>query len=319
MTSVQAVLSGAACTKRSKIMKTIKRITVLLAAFVFMAITVTSSFAATVYYYFGYLYTNISNDKVSLYGIDDPEMDGLFVPSTLNNKKLVDIRNSAFKDNTVFRYLEFAGATNLERIGSFAFSGCTAIAGEVKIPSNVTTIEVAAFENCTSIETVVYDSACGYVPNQCFNGCSSLNSVTLDDSVETIGDYAFANCGALTYFVIPSGVTSIASTAFQNDENLTLGVWYGTAGYEYAKAQNIPYILLDGVKLGDVNGDGYININDVTAIQTHLAEFETLTGIAAHAADIDGSGEVKIDDATILQEFLAEYQVAYSIGEVMLQ
>lgn len=134
---------------------TLKRISVLLVACILISSTVVSAFAATIYYYFGYLYTYINNEKVSLYGIDDDEMDGLFVPSTLNNRMLVDIRNNAFKDNTDFTYLEFAGATNLERIGSFAFSGCTAVAGEVKIPSNVTTIEVAAFENCTSIEKVV--------------------------------------------------------------------------------------------------------------------------------------------------------------------
>ena len=319
MTSVQAVLSGTACTKRSKKMKTIKRITVLLAAFVFMAITVTSSFAATVYYYFGYLYTSISNDKVSLYGIDDPEMDGLFVPSTLNNKKLVDIRNSAFKDNTVFRYLEFAGATNLERIGSFAFSGCTAIAGEVKIPSNVTTIEVAAFENCTSIEKVVYNASCEYVPNQCFNGCTSLNSVTLSDNVKKIGDYAFANCPNLEYMEITSKVSDISDAAFQNDESLTLGVWYGTAGYDYATKQNIPYVLLDGVKLGDASGDGSVNINDVTTIQRYLAELETLEGIYLHAADANQDGTVDIADATVIQMYLAEYEMEYPIGEVMTQ
>ena len=303
----------------SKKMKTIKRITVLLAAFVFMAITVTSSFAATVYYYFGYLYTSISNDKVSLYGIDDPEMDGLFVPSTLNNKKLVDIRNSAFKDNTVFRYLEFAGATNLERIGSFAFSGCTAIAGEVKIPSNVTTIEVAAFENCTSIEKVVYNASCEYVPNQCFNGCTSLNSVTLSDNVKKIGDYAFANCPNLEYMEITSAVSDISDAAFQNDESLTLGVWYGTAGYDYATKQNIPYVLLDGVKLGDASGDGSVNINDVTSIQRHLAELETLEGIYLHAADANQDGTVDIADATVIQMYLAEYEMEYPIGEVMTQ
>ena len=299
MTSVQAVLSGAACTKRSKKMKTIKRITVLLAAFVFMAITVTSSFAATVYYYFGYLYTSISNDKVSLYGIDDPEMDGLFVPSTLNNKKLVDIRNSAFKDNTVFRYLEFAG--------------------EVKIPSNVTTIEVAAFENCTSIEKVVYNASCEYVPNQCFNGCTSLNSVTLSDNVKKIGDYAFANCSSLEYLEITSTVSDISDAAFQNDENLTLGVWYGTAGYDYATKQNIPYVLLDGVKLGDASGDGSVNINDVTSIQRHLAELETLEGIYLHAADANQDGTVDIADATAIQMYLAEYEMDYPIGEIMTQ
>lgn len=297
----------------------IKRISVIFAVIALIGLTVISSFAATIYYYFGYLYTYINNEKVSLYGIEDEEMDGLFVPSTLNNRKLVDIRNNAFKDNTVFRYLEFAGATNLERIGSFAFSGCSAVEGEVKIPSNVTTIETAAFENCTSIESVVYDASCPYVPNQCFNGCTSLSSVTLNDSVQSIGSYAFANCLGLTYLELGRTVTQISDAAFLNDTNLTLGVWYGTAGYNYAIAQNIPYTLLDNVKLGDIDGDGYVNINDVTHIQRHLAELEQLEGIYFHAADANQDGTVDISDATTLQMYLAEYDIPYPIGEVMTQ
>ncbi len=297
----------------------IKRISVVFAAIAMIVLTVVSSFAATIYYYFGYLYTYINNDKVSLYGIDDAEMDGLFVPSTLNDRKLVDIRNNAFKDNTDFRYLDFAGAYNLERIGSFAFSGCTTVTGEVKIPSNVRTIDTAAFENCTSMESVVYDASCGYVPNQCFNGCTALSSVTLNDSVESIGSYAFANCPSLTYLVLGRTVTQIADAAFQNDPNLTLGVWYGTVGYDYAVAQNIPYILLDNVKLGDANADGKVNVNDVTAIQRHLAEVEIIEGVYYHAADTDASGIVDVIDATNLQSYLAEYEVVYAIGEVMTQ
>ena len=296
-----------------------KRISFVFAAIAMIVLTVVSSFAATIYYYFGYLYTYINNDKVSLYGIDDAEMDGLFVPSTLNNRKLVDIRNNAFKDNTVFRYLEFSGAENLERIGSFAFSGCTSVTGEVKIPAKVKTVETAAFENCTSIETVVYDSACESVPNQCFNGCSSLSSVTLGDNVKSIGNYAFANCPALSYMIIPSGITDIADSAFQNDSNLTLGVWYGSAGFDYSVENEINYVLLNTVKLGDVDGDDVVNINDVTAIQRHLAEYEFLDGIYLYAADVNRDGEVTIDDATTLQQSLAEYVIDYPIGEVMTQ
>ena len=285
-------------------------------AVVLVALTVTNAFAVTVYYYFGYLYTYIDNERVSLYGIDDPEMDGLFVPATLNGKSLVDIRNSAFKNNTDFRYLDFAGAVNLERIGSFAFSGCTTVAGEVKIPSNVTVIETAAFENCTSIETVVYEASCENVPNQCFNGCTALSSVSLSDSVNTIEDYAFANCPNLTYMVVPEYVTSIAATAFQNDSDLTLGVWYDSYAYTFAKNNSIPFVLLDEVMLGDADGDGVVNINDVTTIQRHVAEFEVLEDLQAKAADVNGDGSITIEDATLVQQYLAEYEIDVPIGVV---
>ena len=296
--------------------KSVKRVSILLTAVALVALTVTNAFAVTVYYYFGYLYTYIDNERVSLYGIDDPEMDGLFVPATLNGKSLVDIRNSAFKNNTDFRYLDFAGAVNLERIGSFAFSGCTTVAGEVKIPSNVTVIETAAFENCTSIETVVYDASCENVPNQCFNGCTALSSVSLSDSVNTIEDYAFANCPNLTYMVVPEYVTSIAATAFQNDSDLTLGVWYDSYAYTFAKNNSIPFVLLDEVMLGDADGDGVVNINDVTAIQRHVAEFEVLEDLQAKAADVNGDNSVSIEDATLVQQYLAEYEIDVPIGVV---
>ena len=96
-------------------------------------------------------------------------------------------------------------------------------------------------------------------------------------------------------------------------------MWFGSYGYEYAQSHNIPYILLDEVKLGDANGDGYVNVNDVTVIQRHAAELELLEGINFHAADINGDGNVSVDDATELQRFLAEYVVDYPIGEVMTQ
>ena len=139
----------------------------------------------------------------------------------------------------------------------------------------------------------------------------------LPETLQTIQPWAFGDCTALEYVEIPKSVANIASSAFLNDPSLTLGVWYGTTGYDYAKSQNIPYVLLDGGKLGDANGDGYVNVNDVTAIQRHAAELEPLEGICFHAADIDGDGDVSVDDATELQRFLAEYVVDYPVGEVM--
>ena len=60
---------------------------------------------------------------------------------------------------------------------------------------------------------------------------------------------------------------------------------------------------------GDVDGNGRLDIRDVTAIRRHIAELDILSGDALLAADTDGDGSVTIDDASLLQKYLAEYDV----------
>ena len=55
---------------------------------------------------------------------------------------------------------------------------------------------------------------------------------------------------------------------------------------------------------GDVNLDGHVNINDVTAIQKHIANINTLSGKALRAADYNRDGRVDITDATSIQRFI---------------
>ena len=58
---------------------------------------------------------------------------------------------------------------------------------------------------------------------------------------------------------------------------------------------------------GDANLDGRIDIRDVTAIQRHVSELETLSDAELAAADTNGDKTVNINDATHLQMYLAEY------------
>ena len=65
---------------------------------------------------------------------------------------------------------------------------------------------------------------------------------------------------------------------------------------------------------GDANGDGFVTIYDVTALQRHLANLELLSENNLTATDIDGNG-LDITDATNIQRYLAEYENVYNVGE----
>lgn len=58
--------------------------------------------------------------------------------------------------------------------------------------------------------------------------------------------------------------------------------------------------------LGDVDGDGLVDIVDVSEIQLHLASLQTLDSKALAAADANRDGEVNILDATQIQRLLAK-------------
>jgi hypothetical protein len=71
--------------------------------------------------------------------------------------------------------------------------------------------------------------------------------------------------------------------------------------------------------LGDVNGDGDVNINDVTDIQKHIAHIIDLEGTALQAADTNCDDTINIIDVTTLQKYIANYDLPYPIGEAVTQ
>ncbi len=144
-----------------------------------------------------------------------------------------------------------------------------------------------------------------------------VKSVTLPASVYSIGSYAFAQCGGLERVNIPRWCDSIADNAFFSSPDITVGCYYGTAAHTFAEEHSIPCIFLNSVTLGDTNGDKYVSIGDVTAVQRHIAELESLDGIYLLAADVNQDGSTDISDATALQMYLAEYEVPYPVDELI--
>ena len=296
-----------------------KKITSLvLLTLLLIAVSVMSIQAVSIYTDGDYSFADIDANNVALYAYNG-DSDVLVIPEQFSGRAVSEVYDYAFENNTDLTVIDFSQNSGwLKNIGIKSFAECTGLTGDLNLPSSIRNLNIGSFQGCTGFTSLVINTGVRDIPRQCFNRCSGLREVYLPSDLETIGDIAFGNCDNLEKVYVPRSVTSISETAFSNSYP-TLYVYYNSYAHNYAVSNSIPYVLLDGVKLGDVNVDGYININDVTALQSHLAEYNTLTGIGVHVADVDGSGEVKIDDATILQEFLAEYQVAYSIGEVVTQ
>ena len=67
---------------------------------------------------------------------------------------------------------------------------------------------------------------------------------------------------------------------------------------------------------GDVNGDGIVNILDVTVIQRHLAQFEEIPEEKLGAAMVNDGKTLTISDATTVQQKLAEMIDRFPVEEL---
>ncbi len=115
------------------------------------------------------------------------------------------------------------------------------------------------------------------------------------------GNYYFSNNGDKIWHSmsnIPSGYVRTqyapGSVITANDVD---GIDYDETIYMYA------YWQPNSGLLGDVNGDGDINVKDSTKIQSYVSDLTTLTAAQLIRADVDFSGVVNTKDATAIQKY----------------
>lgn len=76
------------------------------------------------------------------------------------------------------------------------------IDGRGIIPNSVTSIGSQAFEDYTSLQSIVIPDSVTVIGDEAFWGCSSLQSIVIPNSVTKIGDWAFCSCRSLQSVVI---------------------------------------------------------------------------------------------------------------------
>lgn len=274
------------------------------------------SHAETLYTDGDYTFADSGEDFVKLYGYTG-DSAVLTIPNHYNNREVIGVCDFAFYKNTAIEQIDFSETSfRFTGVGMKAFAE-SGLSGKLTLPASIRSLGYGCFQDNSGISSVEFLSLMKDIPEQCFYSCSSLQEVILPINAETIGTRAFADCPSLYDVYFPRSVNTISSSAFNNTPFVCFHVYYGSYAHQFAIENRISYTLRDGVKLGDVNGDGSVNINDVTTIQRTLADLESLEGIYLYAADTNRDTMVDISDATAVQMFLAEYDIPYSIGQVL--
>ena len=243
------------------------------------------------------------------------------------------VYNSQFKPTYVGSNT-FSGCTSLTwnalnlpqtvtDISSYAFVGCTKFTNVVIKPS-VTSIGTGAFNGCTSMTGVTIEESeetlsfigrplsystsnyDGYSP---FANNKTIVKARLGKKLSSIPNYLFYGCSYLNEVMSCAATPPSANANCFANYDATLYVPKGSvSAYKNATVWKDFYSIIgidivDDVIPGDVNGDGKVNITDVTDLIDYLLSGDA-SAINLAGADCNQDGSVNISDVTALIDYL---------------
>ena len=218
--------------------------------------------------------------------------------------------------------------------GGFAFSGCTGLTGSLDIPNSVISIGEETFEDCSGLSKITIGDSVTDIMHDSFDGCrgvktlywnawncqisdkedwhesspfSDLDSVThivIGNKVEFIDDYMFRfgfgrSVDTVTcHAEIPPIITAKCFTDYTYSHAILRVPKKSMHDYREAEGWKEFERVVAIVEMpGDVDGDGKVNIDDVTTLINHLLKGSTSV---IDGADVNEDGKINIEDVTTL-------------------
>lgn len=179
---------------------------------------------------------------------------------------------------------------------------------EVKIitGNDILTPKTAAGETITEKDGK-YENAAKFDVNATGTATSQyLLLVLRDQNVPTEKNIVYINQAAAG----ANGAISFTGSDAAYPMTMTGGTYYvylvGDGKEFSASAPAASFTYDAGYIKGDANGDGKVNIDDVTAVLNHVVENRFLTGTNFEAADVVKDDKINIDDVTKLLNFIVE-------------
>ena len=262
-----------------------------------------------------------------LYNFDMTELK--YVPRTIGGsftvrdgvKKIADYAFSRCENIT-----EVILPDGLEEIGQGAFDFCYGIK-ELFIPYGVKSMnispEVSGIREM-HVPPTVEEFGSVYVIIEPFTAYSKLYIVKgssaekyaksirayveyIDYWVEQDGEFV-KYYGESDIFCVPDGITSFADGAFDGAEGITLHCIKDSPAVKYAADNGISCVIYDEVNAGDTNGDGNVNLSDVSDVMKYIADWGNVE-LNIPAGDTDNDGKLSLADITLMLKYIAGWHV----------
>ena len=173
------------------------------------------------------------------------------------------------------------------------------------IPNSITAFGDGAFVYCYDMKSINIPSSVTRIGSDAFWGCG-LTSVSIPESVTSIGTYAFYCTSLKNMYCYGKTAPKTEGEIFfdVNLNRVTLHVPAESIDAYKAKEPwksfgNIIAIEEKTFIAGDANGDGGVNVFDVTATVNYILGSSS-DGFDSEAADVNGDGTVNVFDVTKL-------------------
>ena len=173
------------------------------------------------------------------------------------------------------------------------------------IPNSITSLGEGAFSGCYDMKSFNIPSSVTRIGSEAFWGCG-LTSVSIPESVTSIGTYAFYCTSLKSMYCYGKTAPKTEGEIFYdvNLNRVTLFVPEESIDAYKAKEPwksfgNIIAINEKTFISGDANGDGGVNVFDVTATVNYILGSPS-TGFDSEAADVNDDGSVNVFDVTKL-------------------
>ncbi len=228
---------------------------------------------------------------------------------------------------TGLRALDLTASQNLRQIGDWAM--VLTPVEQAKLPASLTQLGDGAFLYDTRLTGITLGNKLSTINDYVLAGTALTGELNLP-LVKTVGDYAFYNVSSLASVGLPAtltwlgdsamaGMTGMTNLACQATKVPDLGqnVWAGVNqasvvlevpsssrnNYKMAAQWQDFFIAEPSWIIGDVNGDGEVNIADVnTLIDIILGE--GTEGEILRRADVNQDGEINIADVNALIDII---------------